>query len=33
MFRQLPFPTPELRAGLMDAARRMGVPMESSLDV
>jgi 3-hydroxyacyl-[acyl-carrier-protein] dehydratase len=33
MFRQMPFPTPELRAGLMEAARRMGVPMESLLDV
>jgi 3-hydroxyacyl-[acyl-carrier-protein] dehydratase len=33
MFRQLPFPKPELRAGLMDAARRMGLPKEFCLDV
>jgi 3-hydroxyacyl-[acyl-carrier-protein] dehydratase len=33
MFRTMPFPTPALRAGMMDAARRMGVPAETALDV
>jgi 3-hydroxyacyl-[acyl-carrier-protein] dehydratase len=33
MFRLMPFPTPELQAGMKEAARRMQLPMDSSRNV